>query len=924
MSTAIKSGMKSEMKPEISPTPDPFQALLSSLQTLPVPQALDLGIKIAQQAALPLINLFVLAERLTKAEQLESACELYRVWLAHTPSPIAYAAHFNMAVCLSSLDRNTEAEVAYRQAIAMKPDFIEAHLNLGTLMERLGRPNEAVALWNLVPSMGDPNTASDQALYVQAWNNLGRLLEIHKRYQEAEQMLKNSLLFDPTQTSALTHWVHLRQKQCEWPVYQPFGKVGEQQMRDATSALALLSGSNDPALQLAAARRFVADKVSIPEYTLAPKEGYRHHRLRVGYLSSDFCSHAVSILTAELYELHDRNKIDLYGFCWSREDGTPMRARVVKALDNYVPIHTLSDQQAAECIRQHEIDILVDLHGLTSGTRPGILAFRPAPVQITYLGFPGTTALPQVDYVIADRFVLPPELTPYFSEQPLYMPGCFQINDRQRLIGPPPTRSECGLPETGFVFCSFNNNFKFTPEMFATWMRILQRVPGSVLWMVADNEQVRENLKREAGSCGVAAARLIFAPRVSPAEYLARFTAADLFLDTLPFNAGTTASDVLWAGLPLLTCVGRTFAARMAGSILQAVDLPQLITYNLADYEEKAVQLAQQPEQIHQMKQQLVQNRLSCRLFDSPQFVRDLEAIYERIAIRSEQATDEMQPAAMQQIRDAEVYSEVYLFQIGNDAPMPGGYKRLEKPQNEHDDWHGYRQIRGFLSAGLAAGLQNNGLDETAYYGFFSAQFAEKTGLSYAQVLKFIRNAKPDTDVILFSPQPDMGAFFLNIFEQEELFRPGIIAASEAFLARVGLSLKIPALLMDSRQIVFNNYFVARPAFWRTWLEINEALFAICEGQATPLQQDLVFVGTEPGSVPRKVFLMEAIASLLLTLNPTWRVAAYNTFDCEWSASRLSQFKLEAVLSDALKIAMREQGFSDYADAFNQIRNRLR
>jgi hypothetical protein len=292
-----------------------------------------------------------------------------------------------------------------------------------------------------------------------------------------------------------------------------------------------------------------------------------------------------------------------------------------------------------------------------------------------------------------------------------------------------------------------------------------------------------------------------------------------------------------------------------------------------------------------------------------------------------------MQPAATNQIRDAEVYSDadsdVHLFQIGNDASMPGGYKRLDKLQNQQnkqneqrDDWHGYREIRQFLQAGLSA--EGPGLDETAYYGFFSAQFAQKTGLSYAQVLKFIRNAKPDTDVILFSPQPDMGAFFLNIFEQEELFRPGIIAASEAFLASVGLPLKIVTLLMDSRQIVFNNYFVARPAFWRAWLEINEALFAICEGQTTPLQQELVFVGAEPGSVPRKVFLMESIASLLLTLNPAWRVVAYNTFDCTWSASRLSQFKLEAVLSDALKIAMREQGFSDYADAFNQIRNKLR
>ncbi len=641
MSTAMS--VEPNPSSSLKPAPDPVKALLDSLRTLPVPQALALGTRIAEQGALPLLDLFVLTERLTQTQQLAPACELYQCWLARTPSPIAYAAYFNMAVSLTALKRDAEAEAAYRRAIAMKPDFIEAHLNLGTLLERLGQPEEALALWRLVPGFGNPKAASDQALHVQAWNNLGRLLEIHKQLQEAEQMLSNSLLLDPSQKNALTHWVHLRQKQCKWPVYQPFGKVSEQQMREATSALALLSATDDPALQLAAARRFVEEKVDVPSYTLAPAEGYRHRKLRIGYLSSDFCSHAVSILTAELYELHDRSKIDVYGFCWSREDGTPLRARVVKALDNYVPIHTLSDQQAAESIRQHEIDILVDLHGLTSGTRPGILAFRPAPVQLTYLGFPGTTGLPQVDYVLADRFVLPPELAVHFSEKPLYMPDCFQINDRQRMIGPLPTRKECGLPETGFVFCSFNNNFKFSPELFAIWMRILQRVPGSVLWLVADNEWVRANLCKVAQAQGVAAERLIFAPRVGPAEYLARFAAADLFLDTLPFNAGTTASDALWAGLPLLTCVGHTFAARMAGSILQAVDLPQLITYTLADYEEKAVQLAQQPQQIEAMKQQLAQNRMSCKLFNSPQFVRDLEAIYERIAVQNPQAQAEVQ-----------------------------------------------------------------------------------------------------------------------------------------------------------------------------------------------------------------------------------------------------------------------------------------
>jgi predicted O-linked N-acetylglucosamine transferase (SPINDLY family) len=357
-------------------------------------------------------------------------------------------------------------------------------------------------------------------------------------------------------------------------------------MMEGTSALAMLSASADPAMQLAAAKRFVNEKINAAVAPLTGAHGYGHNRLRIGYLSSDFCSHAVSILTAELYELHDRSKFEVYAFSWSREDGSPIRARVVKAMDHYIRIDKLSDEQAARTIRAHEIDILVDLHGLTLGARPQILAYRPAPVQLTYLGFPGSTGLPGVDYVIADEFLITPEMTEHFTEKPLYLPDCFQINDRQRAIAPKPTRASVNLPEDAFVFCSFNNNFKFTPDLFEVWMNILRRVPNSVLWLVADYPEVRENLFRYAEQAGIDRNRLIFNTRAVPAEYLARYQLADLFLDTFPFNAGTTASDALWAGLPLLTCAGQTFSSRMAGSLLRAVDLPQLITHSFADYEE--------------------------------------------------------------------------------------------------------------------------------------------------------------------------------------------------------------------------------------------------------------------------------------------------------------------------------------------------
>ncbi|WP_296001150.1 glycosyltransferase [Rugamonas sp.] len=589
----------------------------------------------AQKGALQIIELFQTGQDLVDAGHRPLGIKLYHAWLANTSSPLAYAVQFNLAVMLGATDDTAGAEAAYRMALAQNPQFNEAHLNLGTLLERLKRPDEALASWNRLLEYSNPELAADKAFSIQALNNLGRLMEIQKNFPGAEDMLTRSLRLDPKQKNVITHWVHLRQKQCKWPVYSSDASgIAEEQLMGATSALAMLSASGDPAQQLAASRRFVADKVIQDVSPLSGPQGYGHDRLRIGYLSSDFCSHAVSILTAELYGLHDRSKVQVFGFDWSNEDGSPLRARVLAGMDHHIRIHTLSDEEAARLIRLHEIDILVDLHGLTLGARPNILAYRPAPVQVTWLGLPGPTGMPSIDYVIADPFVLPPELEPYFTEKPLHMPRTFQINDRQRIIGPRPTRAANRLPEDAFVFCAFNNNFKVNPEMFATWMRILQRVPGSLLWMVADIAEVRTNLARQAELAGVAKERLVFAERVVPSDYLARYQVADLFLDTAPFNGGTTASDALWAGLPVITCAGRTFSSRMAGSLLHAVDLPQLITTSLADYEALAVELALDRPRVAALKSQLHEQRLNCALFDSAQFVRDLEQRFEQIALK--------------------------------------------------------------------------------------------------------------------------------------------------------------------------------------------------------------------------------------------------------------------------------------------------
>ena len=302
----------------------------------------------------------------------------------------------------------------------------------------------------------------------------------------------------------------------------------------------------------------------------------------------------------------------------------------------------VDDTTAAKLIAQAGIDVLVDLQGLTSGARPGILVQRPAPVQVSYLGLPGTSAVPGVEWMLADRFVMPPSLLPYCTEKPLYLPHCYQVSDRRREVAPlddPKShRARYGLPQDAFVFCSFNNNHKFTAEMFAAWMRIVAAVPGSVLWLLADNDTARENMLRQADAHGVARERLVFAPRVSPAEYLARFTLADLMLDTFPFNAGTTASDALWMGTPIVTRAGRTYISRMAGSLLTAVGLPDLITETVADYERLAITLGRQPARVASYKRYLAEHGRASPLFDLPRIVCDIEAQFEALALEARSA----------------------------------------------------------------------------------------------------------------------------------------------------------------------------------------------------------------------------------------------------------------------------------------------
>ncbi|MCM8621666.1 MAG: acetylglucosamine transferase [Candidatus Accumulibacter sp.] len=589
----------------------------------------DVIVSLLMQAWNGQLELLQLIDQCSKLEQERRAplaAILYQTWLKRTPSTHAHAAYFNLGATLSNLGDLVASEEAYRQAIALSPGFIQPRLNLGLVLERRGFLDQAVEEWLWVERNVPADTDEYKPFLLLALNNLGRVLEIKKEYRDATDYLDRSLSIDPTQSDVLHHWVFLRMKQCCWPVYRPTGKVSPELMENSTSALAMLAMTDDPAEQLAAARRYADKKVLKDLPSLAKPGGYGHRKIRIGYCSSDFCLHPVAMLMVEMFESHDREKFEVYAYCWSPEDGSEVRKRVIAAMDHFQRIDQLGDEEAACLIREHEIDILVDLQGQTAGARMNMLAYRPAPIQITYLGLPATTGLPFIDYVIADRFLIPEEEARYYSEMPLYMPDIYQVSDRKRALGTPPSRASCGLPEDRFVYCSFNNNFKFTPEMFSVWMNILRRVSGSVLWLLADNPWAETNLRQEAINQGIEPSRLIFTERVAPENYLARYQIADLFLDTFPFNAGTTANDALWMGLPVLTRSGRTFASRMAGALLTAANLGELITYQLSDYEEKAVALGHRRTECERMRAHLIRERTQGVLFDTHLFVRNLES----------------------------------------------------------------------------------------------------------------------------------------------------------------------------------------------------------------------------------------------------------------------------------------------------------
>lgn len=528
---------------------------------------------------------------------------------------------------LADLRRYAEAFAAYDKALAITPDLEGAWLGRGNCLADLDRREEALAAYDKALAL-KPDLA-------QAWIGRGNVFTDLKRFEEAVAAYDKALAiggdWDGVEGARLSAQMNI----CDWQnLADAMAKLTRAAAEGRASAspftqLFLSASAED---QLRSAQAWVRAKYPGDHSARWRGPVHDHDKVRVGYLSSDLYRHATAYLVAEMLELHDRQKFHVVGFSYGPDDGSEMRRRLIGSLDAFVDCANLSDAETAARIAAAEIDLLVDLKGFTQGARTSILALRPAPIQINYLGYPGTMGAPFVDYIIGDRTLFDVSDAAFYSEKLVRLPHCYQPNDRRRQIAERSFgRQECGLPEQGFVFCCFNNNFKIVPEVFDSWMRILARTEGSVLWLLEDNPLAAANLKRHAAERGIDPGRLVFAPRMELADHLARHRLADLFLDTLPYNAHTTASDALWAGLPLLTQIGTTFAGRVAASLLNAIGLPELITRSREEYEERAVDLARHRERLAALKRKLDNARLTAPLFDTTRFTRELEAAYEAI-----------------------------------------------------------------------------------------------------------------------------------------------------------------------------------------------------------------------------------------------------------------------------------------------------
>ena len=556
--------------------------------------------------------------------KLDEAIEAYNKALSLKPD---YAeAYNNVGNALQYQGKLRVAIEAYEKALSLKPDYSNAYNNMGTAIKSQGKLDEAIASYNKALSL--------QPDYAEAYNNMGNALRDLGKPDEAILSYKKALSLKPDYSEARAQKIFQQARICswsamneDWPYVSQLGVI-----RNNVPPFTMLSIEDAPDRHLLRSKLFSTETFPNHAFAFPKKTVHKSNRLRIGYFSADFREHPVAYLIAKVLDLHDRDQFEIFGYSLHGSEKSEMRQRLSKSFSSFVDAQNMSHKDVALKARKDGIDIAIDLNGYTVNARPRIFVYRAAPIQINYLGYPGSMGAEFIDYIIADRNLIPDDFQKFYCEKPIYLPNHYQAqNDELEIANETPTRSSLELPEHGFVFCAINNSYKITAREFDIWMRLLQKVDGSVLWLLKSNKCAKENLVNEAVARGIAPERLVFAKKVSHEKYLAQFRQADLYLDTFNYNAGATASNALWAGLPLLTMQGKSYTARMASSLLHSIRLPELITKSELEYETLALRLAQNPELLAALKQKLAINRTTKPLFNTEVFTRHLEDGYQQV-----------------------------------------------------------------------------------------------------------------------------------------------------------------------------------------------------------------------------------------------------------------------------------------------------
>ena len=534
----------------------------------------------------------------------------------------------NLGVALIRKGDPEKALRAFKEALAIDPVCAEANSNIGTLLHEHNQTGKAVAFLERAIDINPQ--------FLDAHNNLASAFTALGRIEEAIGAYRQSLAIDPQGVKARYELYALRRQTCDWSGLEAEEERCLQQLKHDNVRV--------PPYSILAIDHELSDllwhnRLYASGFEVAAGEMFKHtvkstgkaqtRRIRIGYLSSDLRQHAVGTHMVELFEQHDRSRFEIFGYCFGKDDGSTLRSRIVNAFDHFSSINTKNDRDAAQQIYNDKIDILVDLNGYTGPARTKILAYKPAPSQVSFLGYPSTMGANFIDYVLADPIITPLDHQPYFREAIVHLPDTYQPNDSQKKISTQKqTRKMNGLPLDGFVFCSFNSAFKISPQVFSLWMRLLSDVEQSVLWLFESNALCKTNLQRQALDQGIDPSRLIFAPKIPIDKHLARLQLADLFLDCVPVNAHATAADALWAGLPVITCMGKTLVGRVAASLLHAVGLPELVTTSLDEYEQLALQLARNSSMLHDLRSRLAENKSTAPLFNIKKYTNNLEQAY--------------------------------------------------------------------------------------------------------------------------------------------------------------------------------------------------------------------------------------------------------------------------------------------------------